>query len=238
MSKSSIVIAMFLSGALLCQNIRAEDAQIVDVQKADADTKQSAASASSGPATDRVEEATFGLGCFSCAEAIFEQLRGVESVDPGYSGGKVKKPTYEQVSSGLSGHAEAVHITYDPNVISFDELLEVFWKMHDPTTPNRQGKDIGSHYRSAIFYHGDEQRKVAEDYKQKLEDAGAFTDPIVTEIKPFEAFYQAEKEHLDFYRLNPENQYCTMTIQPKMDKFKQVFAEKLRNPPQAKAEQQ
>lgn len=177
----------------------------------------------------KTQKATFGLGCFSCAEAMFEHLRGVQSVDPGYSGGKTKNPSYEEVSSGRSGHAEVVHVTYDPKVISYDELLEVFWKMHDPTTHNRQGKDVGSHYRSVIFYHSDDQAKLAKHYKQKLEASGVFTKPIVTQIVPFKAFYPAEKEHLDFYRLKPENQYCRTVIMPKLAEFKQVFAEKLRS---------
>jgi peptide-methionine (S)-S-oxide reductase len=173
------------------------------------------------------EQATFGLGCFWCSEAVFEQLRGVASVEPGYSGGSSKNPSYKEVSSGRSGHAEVVHITYDPKVISYDELLEVFWKMHDPTTLNRQGHDIGSQYRSAIFYHSDEQAKLAQHYKEKLEASRVFADPIVTEITPFEAFYPAEKEHLDFYRMNPNNAYCRAVIQPKLAKLKQVFADKL-----------
>jgi len=176
----------------------------------------------------RAEQATFGLGCFWCSEAVFEQLRGVASVEPGYSGGRSKNPSYEEVSSGRSGHAEVVHITFDPKVISYDELLEVFWKMHDPTTLNRQGHDFGSQYRSAIFYHSDEQGKLARHYKQKLDASGVFADPIMTEISAFEAFYPAEKEHLDFYRLNPDNQYCRAVIRPKMDKLKKVFADKLR----------
>jgi peptide-methionine (S)-S-oxide reductase len=162
---------------------------------------------------------------------MFEHLWGVKSVDPGYSCGSMKNPSYEQVSSGQSGHAEVVHITFDPKVISYDELLEVFWKMHDPTTINRQGKDIGSHYRSAIYYHSDKQGKLAKHYKQKLEASRVFAKPIVTEITPFKAFYPAEKEHLDFYRLNPNHQYCTTVIQPKLAELKKVFAKKLRPTP-------
>ncbi|HEX2473952.1 MAG TPA: peptide-methionine (S)-S-oxide reductase MsrA, partial [Lacipirellulaceae bacterium] len=158
----------------------------------------------------------------------FEQLRGVQSVEPGYSGGSSQDAKYKQVSSGRTGHAEVVQITYDPKVISYDELLEVFWKMHDPTTLNRQGHDVGSQYRSVIFHHSNEQGELARQYKQKLEAARVFAAPIVTEITPFEAFYPAEKEHLDFYRLNPDNQYCMAVIQPKMAKLKKVFADKLR----------
>jgi peptide-methionine (S)-S-oxide reductase len=216
MNRFSNAIAAILSSILLLHAVRfatAESPNTPDGQPA---------------AAGRTEQATFGLGCFSCAEAMFEQLRGVKAVDPGYSGGASKDATYEQVSSGRSGHAEVVQITYDPKVISYDELLEVFWKMHDPTTLNRQGKDVGSHYRSAVFYHNDEQGELAKRYKQKLEASRVFGNAIVTEITPFEAFYPAEKEHLDFYRLNPDNQYCTAVIQPKLAELKKVFAEKLR----------
>jgi len=230
MNKTLIVVATILLGAVLWYAVRANRVEIPN-----SNSEQSAGQSSTSqpaPAVG-VEQATFGLGCFSCAEAMFEQLRGVESVDPGFSGGSSKSPSYEQVSSGKSGHAEVVHIAYDPKVISYDELLEVFWKMHDPTTVDRQGKDVGSHYRSAIFYHSNKQRQLAEHYKEKLEASGAFAAPIVTEITEFKAFYPAEKEHLDFYRLNPENQYCTTVIRPKMDEFKKVFAEKLRSSPDA-----
>lgn len=213
MNKSSLMVATILLGMHI---VRAEGVE-----------KRSAIP--QAPAAAQSDKATFGLGCFSCAEAMFEHLRGVKSVDPGYSGGSVKNPTYEQVSSGGSGHAEVVHITYDPKVISYDELLEVFWRMHDPTTLNRQGKDVGTHYRSAVFYHNDQQGILAKHYKQKLEAAGVYANPIVTEIAPFKAFYPAEKEHLDFYRLNPKHQYCTTVIQPKLAEFKKVFAEKLRS---------
>lgn len=234
MKRTLHVIAAILSGALLCQAAHAEDVATPTAQN---EQPSRQALAPQRTAAVRLEKATFGLGCFSCAEAIFEQLRGVATVDPGYSGGSLKSPTYDQVSSGLSGHAEVVQITYDPRIISYDELLEVFWKIHDPTTLNRQGKDIGAHYRSAIFYHGEKQREIAKSYKQKLEASDAFADPIVTEITPFKAFYPAEKEHLDFYRLNPANQYCTAVIRPKLDKFKEVFAKKLRTSPDAVAEQ-
>ena len=216
MNKSSIKVATILVGMLLMHAVRAEGVE-----------KPSTTPQPAVP--DRTDQATFGLGCFSCAEAIFEHLRGVKSVDPGYSGGSLKSPTYEQVSSGRSGHAEVVHVTYDPKVISYDELLEVFWRMHDPTTLNRQGKDVGTHYRSAVFYHGDQQLKLAKHYKQKLEASGVYANPIVTEIAPFKVFYPAGKEHLYFYRLNPKHQYCTTVIQPKLAEFKKVFAEKLRS---------
>jgi peptide-methionine (S)-S-oxide reductase len=217
MNRSSNVIAAILSSPLLWHAVGSAAADTPNAQPA---------------AEGRTEQATFGLGCFWCSEAVFERLRGVASVEPGYSGGSSRNPSYEEVSSGRSGHAEVVQITYDAAVISYEELLEVFWKMHDPTTLNRQGHDVGSQYRSAIFYHGDEQGKLAHHYKQKLEAARVFADPIVTEITPFEAFYPAEKEHLDFYRLNPNNAYCRAVIQPKLAKLKQVFANKL-GPPSA-----
>jgi peptide-methionine (S)-S-oxide reductase len=169
------------------------------------------------------EKATFGSGCFWCTEAIFQQLRGVESVESGYSGGEVANPTYEQVCTGRTGHAEVVQITYDPAVISFDELLKVFWQTHDPTTLNRQGHDVGTQYRSAIFYHNDAQRRTAETYKQQLDASGTFSAPIVTEITPFKNFYPAEDYHENYFRLNPAQSYCVAVIRPKVEKFKKEF---------------
>lgn len=173
--------------------------------------------------------ATFGSGCFWCTEAIFQQLEGVEAVASGYSGGEVDKPTYEQVCAGTTGHAEVVQITYDPAVITFKELLEVFWKSHDPTTLNRQGNDVGTQYRSAVFYHDEEQRKLAEAYKKKLDDAGAFRAPIVTEITEFKQFFPAEDYHRNYFRLNPQEGYCSFVIRPKVDKVREVFADKLKS---------
>lgn len=171
--------------------------------------------------------ATFGSGCFWCTEAIFQKLNGVLSVTPGYSGGKRENPTYDQVCSGATGHAEVIHIQYDSEIISFEELLEVFWKTHDPTTLNRQGADIGTQYRSVIFYHDDEQKELSERYKQKLNEAGIFDKPIVTEISPFQKFYPAEKYHHDYYNNNPAQPYCSFVITPKVEKLKEVFKEKL-----------
>jgi methionine-S-sulfoxide reductase len=230
MNKTLIVIATILLGTVLWYAVRANRAELTNSNAERYSGQYSSPQAAPPPG---MEQATFGLGCFSCAEAMFEQLKGVESVDPGYSGGSAESATYERVSSGKSEHAEAVNINYDPKVISYDELLEVFWKMHDPTTKDRQGKDVGPHYRSAIFYHNDKQRELAEHYQEKLEASGAFPAPIVTEITQFKAFYPAEKEHLDFYRLNPEHQYCSSVIRPKMDEFKKVFSEKLRPSPGA-----
>ena len=178
------------------------------------------------PKLMKTEVATFGAGCFWCVEAIFQSLKGVEKVVSGYSGGKIKNPTYREVSSGLTGHAEVVQITYNPDIITFKELLEVFWQTHDPTTLNRQGADVGTQYRSAIFYHNEGQREEAEFYKQELTKAGVFLNPIVTEITEFEAFYEAEDYHQNYFLANSDAPYCNYVIKPKMEKFKKAFAEK------------
>jgi peptide-methionine (S)-S-oxide reductase len=174
------------------------------------------------------EFATFGSGCFWCTEAVFQNLKGVLKVESGYTGGKVKNPTYKEICSGLTGHAEVIRLEYDPAVITYPELLEVFWKTHDPTTLNKQGADVGTQYRSAIFFHSEEQRKLAEEYKKKLDDSGAFSDPIVTEITAAPVFYKAEDYHQNYYNLNGKAPYCTYVIQPKLEKFKKAFAEKLK----------
>ncbi len=174
------------------------------------------------------EYATFGSGCFWCTEAVFQQLEGVKKVTPGYSGGKRENPTYEQISSGATGHAEVTRIEYDPSVISFDELLEVFWVSHDPTTLNRQGADVGTQYRSVIFYHDQKQKEIAEQYKTKLNESGAYQNPIVTEISKLGAFYPAEDYHVNYYNNNKKAPYCAFVIQPKIDKVKQVFKDKLK----------
>ena len=179
-------------------------------------------------ANSTLEVATFGSGCFWCTEAIFQNLDGVEKVVSGYSGGKVKNPTYREVCSGLTGHAEVIQVHYDPAKVSYEELLEVFWKTHDPTTLNRQGADIGTQYRSVIFFHTDSQKNLAEEYKKKLDEAGAFDQPIVTEISPFTVFYAAEDYHQNYYNLNGSAPYCSYVIQPKLEKFKKVFKEKLK----------
>ena len=179
----------------------------------------------------KLELATLANGCFWCTEAIFQQLEGVEKVSSGYTGGHVKNPTYEQVCSKTTGHAEALQIRYDPSKISFDELLEVFWGTHDPTTLNRQGNDVGPQYRSAIFYHNQEQKEKAENYKKALDASGAFDSPIVTTIEPLTVFYPAEDYHGNYYLKNPTQSYCYYVIKPKMDKLKKVFADKLKKVP-------
>ncbi len=173
--------------------------------------------------------ATFANGCFWCTEAIFEQLDGVISATSGYTGGQTGKPTYKEVCSGETGHAECLQIVYDTTKITFDELLEVFWETHDPTTLNRQGADVGTQYRSGIFYHTTEQKEKAEEYKAELNKNGAFDKPIVTEITPFKKFYPAEDYHQQYFELNGnKNPYCTIVIQPKVEKFRKVFKDKLK----------
>lgn len=175
------------------------------------------------------DTATFGTGCFWCTEAIFEQLNGVLNVTSGYSGGEVANPTYKEVCTGETGHAECVQVVYEPAKISFDELLEVFFQVHDPTSLNRQGADVGTQYRSAIFFHNKAQKEKAEYYKQELNKSGAYNKPIVTEITAFNKFYPAENYHQEYYELNKNtNPYCSVVIRPKLEKFEKVFANKLK----------
>jgi len=178
--------------------------------------------------SNKVDTATFGGGCFWCVEAVYVELKGVASVMPGYSGGARPNPTYEQVCSGGTGHAEVIQVTYDPAVLSFDELLEVFWTVHDPTTLNRQGNDIGTQYRSVIFYHNDDQKQKAEFYKKRLNDSGAYSNPVVTEITASKAFFPAEDYHKNYFANNPNQPYCTFVVQPKVEKFRKVFKDKLK----------
>jgi peptide-methionine (S)-S-oxide reductase len=177
-------------------------------------------------------KATFASGCFWCSEAIFQQLKGVKSVVSGYSGGTAKNPNYDEICTGATGHAEAIQVTYDASVISYPELLEVFWKTHDPTTKDRQGADIGTQYRSVIFYHNEEQKNLAEEYKKKLDASGAFESPIVTQIVPFTEFYRAEEHHQNYYASNSQRAYCVFVIGPKLDKLKEVFRDKLKVNPE------
>jgi methionine-S-sulfoxide reductase len=177
--------------------------------------------ASADPA--KLETITLGSGCFWCTEAMFQNLRGVKSAVSGYSGGKAPNPSYEQVCAGNTGHAEVVQVTFDPSTISLDDILRVFWRTHDPTTLNRQGHDVGTQYRSAVFYHNEEQRKIAEAYKAQLDKSAAFGAPIVTEITPFDKFYPAEDYHQKYYDLNPNQGYCRMVISPKVEKFNKEF---------------
>lgn len=179
--------------------------------------------------SSNTETATFANGCFWCTEAIFEELDGVISATSGYTGGNTENPTYKQVCSGKTGHAECLQIVFDPAKISFDELLAVFWETHDPTTLNQQGADVGTQYRSGIFYHNEEQKAKAEKYKVELDKSGAFDRPIVTEITAFTKFYSAEDYHQQYFELNENNNpYCKIVIRPKLDKFRKVFKDKLK----------
>jgi peptide-methionine (S)-S-oxide reductase len=171
--------------------------------------------------------ATFGAGCFWCVEAAFQQLKGVSSVVSGYSGGIVENPTYKQVCTGTTGHAEVCQIEYDPESITYEELLEVFFDIHDPTTLNRQGNDVGTQYRSVIFYHNEDQKNQAEKVKAELDTKGVWKNPIITEILPVSVFYKAEDYHQNYYSNNPNQSYCRVVIKPKLQKFEKIFKLKL-----------
>ncbi|GAB3984553.1 peptide-methionine (S)-S-oxide reductase MsrA [Spirosoma terrae] len=174
------------------------------------------------------EKATFGTGCFWCTEAMYNSLDGVISAISGYEGGQNPNPTYKEVCTGTTGHAECVEVTYDPAKITYQELLQAFFRSHDPTTLNRQGADVGTQYRSVIFYHNDEQKQLAETAKAELNKAGAYDRPIVTEISPASTFYEAEAYHQNYFAKNPDQGYCAFVIAPKLDKFRKVFKEKLK----------
>jgi peptide-methionine (S)-S-oxide reductase len=171
---------------------------------------------------------TFGAGCFWCVEAVFQQIEGVVKVESGYSNGQAKNPTYKEVCTGNTGHAEVVQVTFDPKKVSFDTILEIFWKTHDPTTLNRQGADAGTQYRSAVFYSNEAQKTAAEAWKKKLNDEHVFPNPIVTEITPLSNYSKAEDYHQDYYDLNGHNPYCQVVIKPKMDKLQKTFKDKLK----------
>lgn len=198
-------------------------------QKSDKSVSQKNSPTMTDTSTSKTDTATFGAGCFWCVEAIFQQLEGVISVSSGYSGGTVENPTYKQVCTGTTGHAEVSQIVYDRDKISYADLLEAFWQTHDPTTMNRQGNDVGTQYRSVIFYHNDEQKKLAEEYKRKLDASDAFDAPLVTEIKPFTKFYKAEDYHQNYYNENGSAPYCQFVIRPKVEKFEKVFKDKLKH---------
>lgn len=174
------------------------------------------------------KEAILGSGCFWCTEAVYQRLDGVLGVKSGYSGGSIEDPTYEAVCSGSTGHAEVVKVTYDADKLSYEEVLEVFWKTHDPTQLNRQGNDVGTQYRSVIFYANEEERSIAESYKEQLEQSGAWSDPIVTEISPLGKFYEAEDYHDDYFNQNGSQPYCSFVVGPKVKKFEKAFADKLK----------
>lgn len=174
-----------------------------------------------------IESATIGGGCFWCMEAVFQRLRGVENVISGYSGGVITEPSYEQICSGQTGHAEVCRINFDRAMINYQTILNVFWRVHNPTTLNRQGNDIGTQYRSVVFYHNEDQRQIAEFWKERNEETGLYNHPIVTEISPLINFYPAEKYHQNYYNQNPQQSYCQIIIQPKLEKFLHEFADKI-----------
>jgi len=177
---------------------------------------------------EKFEIATFGGGCFWCTEAIFERVKGVQEVESGYAGGHVSYPDYKMVTSGTTGHAEVIQITFDPEVVTYLELLEIFFKTHDPTTLNRQGADVGTQYRSIVLYHNEQQNKLAREVLDELDSEGIWSDPIVTEVQAFEEFYSAEAYHQEYFENNPNEGYCRLVITPKLEKFEKVFKEKLK----------
>ena len=178
--------------------------------------------------SNSVEKATFGAGCFWCTEAVFQRIEGVIDVKPGYAGGHVKNPSYREVCSGQTGHAEVIQLRYDPSVVDYNELLEVFFKTHDPTQLNRQGNDVGTQYRSVIFYHNQKQREKAVEVKQELNQTGIWKEDIVTEISSIDTFYPAEKEHINYYNQNSGQPYCQFIINPKLEKLESLFKQKLK----------
>ncbi|MFM2359874.1 MAG: hypothetical protein RLY16_1867 [Bacteroidota bacterium] len=191
-------------------------------------TVKSMTTSEQAPATGSIDTATLGTGCFWCTEAIFQQLEGVVSVKSGYSGGHVDNPDYKAVCTGTTGHAECLQIVYEPSKISFDELLEVFWQTHNPTTLNRQGNDVGTQYRSVVFYHNEAQKTKAAHYIDELNKSGAWSDPVVTSLEPMVKFYPAEDYHQNYYNDNGNQGYCQFVIRPKVEKFQKVFKDKLR----------
>jgi len=208
--KTPILLAALIILTTACSNTNSKNTNIMDKES-----------------TGNYETATFGAGCFWCVEAIFQDLKGVQSVTSGYMGGQVKNPTYKEVCSGITGHAEVCNIIFDPKIISYKELLEAFWGSHDPTTLNKQGADTGTQYRSAVFFHSKEQQEEAEFYKKKLNDENAFGKPVVTEISPSGTFYVAEDYHQNYFNENGDAPYCQFVIAPKVEKFRKAFASKL-----------
>jgi peptide-methionine (S)-S-oxide reductase len=209
----TFLLSLFSFGLLACTPNQKQESRVL---------------ATTQPTTSSMEIATFAGGCFWCTEAVFQQLDGVEKVISGYAGGTVKNPAYREVVTGRTGHAEVVQITYDPAKISFEELLEVHFATHDPTTLNRQGNDVGTQYRSSIFYHNDQQKAAAEQFIAQLTANKAFADPIVTQLEPLDVFYEAENYHQDYFELNKTQPYCTFVVKPKVDKTKKLFKGKLK----------
>ncbi|MEW6126362.1 MAG: peptide-methionine (S)-S-oxide reductase MsrA [Acidobacteriota bacterium] len=222
---SFLILPLFVAAQISCAAAQSSTSEGKESTKAA--TSETTATA------EGKQVATLAGGCFWCTEAIFKELRGVERVESGYSGGSVKNPTYEQVSSGTTGHAEVIQITFDPTVVSFKELLEVFFVTHDPTTLDRQGADIGTQYRSAVFYHSKEQKKIAEEVIKDFTAQKLYPNPIVTKLEPFNAFYKAEEYHQNYYERNPEKGYCRIVIEPKVLKFRKQFINKLKKTEQS-----
>jgi len=220
--KSIVQTFIALSGIIMisCESPNAQTAKSVQAEMKTMEENKKP--------SGEVDTAVFGAGCFWCVEAIFLQLNGVQEVVSGYSGGARENPSYDQVCSGATGHAEVIQVIYDPAKLTFVELLEVFWGVHDPTTLNRQGADVGTQYRSVIFYTNDNQKKLAEEYKTKLNVSGAFPQPVVTEISPLKAFYKAENYHQNYFNENGSQPYCSLVIKPKLEKFKKVFGDKMK----------
>jgi peptide-methionine (S)-S-oxide reductase len=181
-----------------------------------------------GTEAQKKEVATLGAGCFWCVEAVYDQLKGVISVESGYSGGHTVNPTYKEVCTGETGHAEVCHITFDPKIITFGDILTVFWSIHDPTTLNRQGADVGTQYRSVIYYHNEKQKEIAERQIELITNQKLYNDPIVTEITKFSLFFQAEDYHQEYFTNNPNQPYCRMVVGPKVEKFEKLFKDKLK----------
>jgi len=206
MAAISVMLLLFVTHILVSQDAKTKPLEMEKERK-----------------TEDLSLATFGGGCFWCIEAVFNRVRGVHSATSGFAGGHVKNPSYREVTTGNTGHAEVVQVAFDPAEISYLQLLEVFFRVHDPTTLNRQGADVGTQYRSAIFYHDADQRETAEKVKSRLEEEKIWNDPIVTEITPLEAFYKAEEHHQNYFEKNPNQGYCQMVIMPKVKKFKSLF---------------
>ncbi|MCO5259099.1 MAG: peptide-methionine (S)-S-oxide reductase MsrA [Crocinitomicaceae bacterium] len=203
----------FLLTAVLFSNCQSQDTQATNTKK------------TIEMSTNNLDTATLGAGCFWCIEACFNGLKGIHSITPGYAGGTLKNPTYKQVCEGNTGHAEVAQIVFDTTLLSFDELLEMYWFVHDPTQLNRQGNDIGEQYRSVIFYQSEEQQHKAEQYKQRLTEEKVWDKPILTQILPLDVFYPAEDYHKNYFELNPQNPYCQNVVRPKVEKFKKVFGD-------------
>ncbi len=214
---------------LLLTNVNVSCKQRETEQKNLSGEKVTISESTTNTTNKSMDTATFGAGCFWCVEAQFQILDGVNSVSSGFTGGTVKNPAYREVCNGTTGHAEVCQIAYDPTKISYDELLAAFWQSHDPTQLNRQGNDIGTQYRSVIYYHNEEQKRLAEKYKKELNTSGAFEKPIVTEISAIGPFYKAEDYHQNYFNQNGSESYCQFVIQPKVEKFKKVFKNKLKD---------